>query len=266
MKKILNFIKVYFISSFYIMLSSSFLLFSKRWREVIYSNYLFIQKNLLNKSIRANLPYISLSEVIGNGKITLLEAVSKTGNMGVGELTILNGILLKYRPEAIFEIGTFDGRTTLNMAMNTPDNCRIYTLNLPPDEEISTGFILDEGDKTLTDLRFESGYRFLKLNPSDFPEVKKINPLFGDSAKFDFSDYFGKIDFIFIDGAHNYDYVLNDTEIALKLLRNGKGIILWHDYRDDYEVVQAIDTLKMKYPELKFRRIIETDIAYVKID
>ena len=38
------------------------------------------------------------------------------------------------------------------------------------------------------------------------------------------------MDFIFVDGSHSYDYVLNDSRKALSLLRGGKGIILWHDY------------------------------------
>ena len=35
---------------------------------------------------------------------------------------------------------------------------------------------------------------------------------------------------IFVDGAHSYEYVLHDSRHALKLLKDGKGLILWHDY------------------------------------
>ena len=33
----------------------------------------------------------------------------------------------------VVEIGTFDGRTTLNLAINTPEDVTISTLDLPPD-------------------------------------------------------------------------------------------------------------------------------------
>jgi predicted O-methyltransferase YrrM len=61
------------------------------------------------------------------------------------------------------------------------------------------------------------------------PYANKIKQLYGDSARFDFSPYFNNIDMVFVDGAHSYDYVVNDSEIALKLIGSKKGIIVWHD-------------------------------------
>jgi len=58
---------------------------------------------------------------------------------------------------------------------------------------------------------------------------KKIIELFGNSMTFDFSQYHGKMDFIFIDANHSYAYVKSDTENALKMLSE-HGVILWHDY------------------------------------
>ena len=56
------------------------------------------------------------------------------------------------------------------------------------------------------------------------------------------------IDFVFIDGAHTYDYVLNDSRKAIDLLRGGKGIILWHDYADWFYVRKAINYLRTTDP------------------
>jgi hypothetical protein len=47
----------------------------------------------------------------------------------------IHGIALVVKclqPKAILEFGTFDGTTTLQMAMNSLDETRIYALNLPP--------------------------------------------------------------------------------------------------------------------------------------
>jgi predicted O-methyltransferase YrrM len=51
-----------------------------------------------------------------------------------------------------------------------------------------------------------------------------------DSAAFDPKPYENSMDFIFIDGAHSYEYVLNDSEKAWAMLRPG-GIAAWHDCR-----------------------------------
>ena len=47
----------------------------------------------------------------------------------------------------------------------------------------------------------------------------------GDSASFDFSKLGTRMDFIFIDGSHAYEYVLRDSETARGLLRDGRGLI-----------------------------------------
>jgi predicted O-methyltransferase YrrM len=37
------------------------------------------------------------------------------------------------------------------------------------------------------------------------------------------------MDLVFIDGAHSEDYVRNDTLQALKMIRPGGGVVIWHD-------------------------------------
>jgi predicted O-methyltransferase YrrM len=56
----------------------------------------------------------------------------------------------------------------------------------------------------------------------------KVTFLRGDSAKFDTTPYRESMDLIFVDGAHSYEYVKNDTVKGLEMLRSG-GIIVWHD-------------------------------------
>ena len=66
---------------------------------------------------------------------------------------------------------------------------------------------------------------------SGTPVEHKITQLFGDSKQFDETPYLKQCDLIFIDGSHAYSYVKNDTEKALRMLKEG-GLLLWHDYRD----------------------------------
>ena len=129
------------------------------------------------------------------------------------------------KPKTIFEIGTMTGYSALHFAMNTPDETEIYTLDLPKDKEAPSELKITMMD----DLHIKSyaelqGYHF---DGSDV--APKINCLFGDSAIFDFSSFYNKIDFFFIDGAHSYEYVRSDTLNALKCCHPG-SVIAWHDF------------------------------------
>ena len=113
--------------------------------------------------------------------------------------------------------------------------------------------------------KVQSGELFVSKSAKEFPAKSKITQLLGDSGKFDFSPYHTSIDLVFIDGSHDFDYVINDSEIALKLLRNGKGIILWHDYRAGIEVVRAMEAFKQRHPELEIFHVRDTNFAYLKV-
>jgi len=128
-------------------------------------------------------------------------------------------------PKTIFEIGTLDGYTAYHFALNTSEETRICTLDLPREGELFPALGLTYMDKRhILSYRSTSQYLF-----KDTPEERKISCLFGDSFKFDFAPYHNHIDFFFIDGAHSYDYVRSDTINALQCVRKD-GILAWHDY------------------------------------
>ena len=145
------------------------------------------------------------------------------GNVSAFEIDVINRLVKSNNPKTLFEIGTFDGRTTLNMAAHSAPDAHIYTLDLPPSGIDTTALKIDHGDRLFID-KPSSGARFIG---SDV--LHKITQLYGDSATFDFQAYFGKVDFLFVDGSHSRDYVIQDSMTALKLVREN-GIILWHDY------------------------------------
>src|SRR5947209_8904661 len=73
-------------------------------------------------------------EVIDVRPIRLLETEKNTGDVSLAELAVLASAAAATRAgDQIIEIGTFDGRTTLNLAVNAPSKYRILTLDLPPD-------------------------------------------------------------------------------------------------------------------------------------
>src|SRR6185369_3239039 len=73
-------------------------------------------------------------------------------------------------------------------------------------------------------------------------------------------------DLIFIDGSHAYSYVKNDTEKALRMLKEG-GLLLWHDYRyrnlETRGVRQYLDELSETLPLI---RLDETTIVAYRND
>jgi len=61
------------------------------------------------------------------------------------------------------------------------------------------------------------------------PEAERIDQLFGDSAHFDFTPFFGGVDVAYIDGSHSYTYVKSDSENAFRMI-GPEGTVLWDDY------------------------------------
>ena len=172
------------------------------------------------------LPSVDISTLVGSEdfELSILEPRVFDGNVSAFELFAINSLARKRSPNALFEFGTFNGRTTLNLAANSGPEAHVYTLDMPQSELQSSQYNLDQIEKKFVE-KPASGELFKQR-----PEASKITQLFGDSAKFDYAPFFGQIDFVFVDASHAYNYVLNDSHIALKLLRQGSGIILWHDY------------------------------------
>jgi len=202
------------------------------------------------------LPTVHWSSICKPGKALFLETDKADGNVNLSELAVLNALCQTFKPGEIFEIGTFDGRTTLNLALNS--EAKIHTLDLPAEELDSSNVV--GADKRYVD-KPSSGARFTSPPHNQLPCVKRITQLLGDSAKFDFSPWHGKIDFVFVDGAHSYDFVVNDSEVALNLLGEQGGVIVWHDYGVWPDVAQALKELKEKRPELPLVHVKGTSLA-----
>ena len=185
----------------------------------------------------ARLPRVSVDEVVPAGlALDLRELHAVDGNVSVLELVVLAAAASRTRARAIFEIGTFDGRTAVNLAANAAQDVTVYTLDLPQ----NGGGTTLEAD--VEDVKYMqptlSGARIRK---SEF--ASRVHRLFGDSATFDFSPYSGRMDVCFVDGAHSYEYVLNDSRRALAMSHPGT-IILWHDYAMWPGVTQALNELR----------------------
>ncbi len=127
------------------------------------------------------------------------------------------------RASKTFEFGTHRGVSTSQIAANLAPGGRIFTLDLPDDDR-RTSFELDiPGDVTVSRWK-EKG----DLIPAHL--LERVIFLKGDSANFDTAPYHGQMDLVFVDAAHSYAYVTNDSVKGWAMLRPG-GLLLWHDCR-----------------------------------
>ena len=161
------------------------------------------------------------------------------------ETQILSSLVSYFKPRTVFEIGTYTGFTAMHFTLNSPESSIVYTLDLPENFQASQDQRLSYDDKLVIKLSTENIHRRIFKNT---PQEQKIVELFGDSKTFDFSPYYGKIDFIYVDGNHSHDYVQSDTENAMKMLSD-HGVIVWHDY--DYiihrDVFKYLNKLSKEY-------------------
>jgi SAM-dependent methyltransferase len=143
----------------------------------------------------------------------------------VVDVYVLIKAALGFESTRILELGSYRGETARLLAENTPATTRICTVDVHPDHG--------------------AAYKDTPLASRIDRKVGEIRPeLFARDEKFDF---------IFVDAAHDYASVVNDTEVAFQLLTD-QGVMLWHDYRfDGYfhgmaGVPEALKLFSAKYP------------------
>lgn len=182
----------------------------------------------------------------GSASFTVLHAGRRSAGTSTTlfELSCVLMALAEVGAKRALEIGTFDGNTTLNLARNLPDDGRVVTIDLPVDAPAEWSLQVEgEQMKNVTDRRIVGEqFKGHALEP-------KIEQVFGDSAKLDFSKLGGPFDLAFIDGCHDYAYVKSDTDRVLSVMRPG-GIVMWHDYALMESVSRAVDEYRGRFDGL----------------
>jgi predicted O-methyltransferase YrrM len=146
----------------------------------------------------------------------------RPGSSPPGDLAALAAITRKKQPGSIFEIGTFEGLSTVVFVKNSAPNVVMHTLDLPHNQEeilrTERSFVAHSISET-----YASGHLI-----EHFGIRGRTQTYWGDSAIFDFKSFHGKIDLFFIDGAHTEDYVASDSCNAFECIAPN-GWVLWHD-------------------------------------
>ena len=166
------------------------------------------------------------------------------------ECVALAALSQKVRAKRIFEFGTYKGVSTTQLALNVQEGGEVFTLDLP---EGHPAYSLPIPKPEEREIAAEGGKGI--LIPQDLRD--RVTFLSADSATFDESSYIDSMDFVFVDGAHSYEYVKNDTQKGWKMLRSG-GVLAWHDCVPSHpDVVRYI-----KESGLKAKRVHGTALAF----
>ena len=164
----------------------------------------------------------------------------------------------------IFEFGTCSGKTTYLMGLNSPNDAKIISLTLNPDDIKDLKQNTKDNKISYRNIINESIYQKFLFSGTSIEN--KIDVQFINSLNLDHSKYLNQMDLIFIDGGHTYSIVKNDSEKSFKMIKP-KGIILWHDYvpgkKSAKDVVRYINEIsKIK----KIKKIKNTSLCFFKND
>jgi predicted O-methyltransferase YrrM len=211
-------------------------------------------RKLPAQNVYALFPTVPEEEIRLNFTDTGLSGTVPTSTADLVNLCVLARLM---KPKVVFEIGTMSGSTALHLAINAPD-AKVYTLDLLPDGVPTLGTTLMDNEH----IRMHGSIR--PVNLTSHPAGKRVTCLYGDSAKFDYSPFRGQVDLFFIDGAHSYEYVKNDTLRALECCHPG-SVIAWHDY-GRHGVNGVSKWLHELSESRKLYCIIAGSLAYMRVD
>jgi len=175
-------------------------------------------------------PVESLMEQHHEQEIHLRVGSGVFGETRLTDLVALSLLVATLRPNVLFEFGTFTGLGTLHMALNSPAGI-VHTLDLPSVERASVSGL--DWESGIDESTVGSIYR------ADAEVASRVRQHWGDSRCFDTSHLRGLVEFVFIDAAHSYEFVRNDTEKAHELAAPG-AMVAWHDYNRVCPDVQRV--------------------------
>jgi predicted O-methyltransferase YrrM len=191
----------------------------------------------------AELPRVRASSIAPeHALLDIREIDAVDGNVSEREVVTISRLVRAVNPRELFEFGTFDGRTTVNLAANASTDSRVHTIDLLRSGITSSAAPIHAHEIRYAD-KAESGARYRASDVST-----RVEQLYGDSGTFDFTPFYDRMDFVFVDASHTYEYVINDSLHAMRMLRDGKGVIVWHDYSRWDGVTRALNQLRRLEP------------------
>ncbi len=169
--------------------------------------------------------------------------------IGVVEQSLLAALVARRAATRVFEIGTFDGGTTLAVSQALPQSSEVHTIDLTDD-----AFDATQSPDAFTGA--DVGHQFRGVDPADRAQIIQHR---ADTRKFDFSPWQASVDVVLVDAGHDYEAGLRDSLTALQLVRPG-GLVFWDDFeaywhglvRGVIEIVGASNLTKIARTSLAY--------------
>ena len=190
-----------------------------------------------------------------NLRVQMPLALDAPGGTRLDEVLVLAAVTRALNPSRVFEIGTFNGRTTSVFVMNTAPGARVFSLDLPPVAGLAYSSPYLSTDIELVQQRRVGSFLH------DLQLADRYEQIFADSLEFDPVPYRGSIELGFIDGAHTLRYVKNDSE-KMATMMAARGLVFWHDYGGKGrfgELTAYLDGLARRVPIF---RVANTTLAW----
>jgi glycosyltransferase involved in cell wall biosynthesis len=158
-------------------------------------------------------------------------------------------------PTRVLEIGTALGHMTANLTRWTPADSWVFTLGLVEGmPRAAAGAMEQRGD---TPAQREWG-RFANY----FGTAHKAFFIMADSMTYDFGRL-APLDFVFIDGAHDMEHVLNDSRKAYDALAPG-GWLVWHDFDSPVPWVRVREAVEQMGFVEEVVHVEGTEVAFLR--
>jgi hypothetical protein len=172
-------------------------------------------------SYKSRLPRIQPQDILegyGDLKINIPFVSTHWETATLFDHAFIGGLAQALRPRKCIEIGTSLGLVTATIASNSPEDAEVHTIDQHGDERIGSFF-------------------------RRRPEASKITQYVSLSTQFDFEPFASSIDLMFIDGSHEFQDVMRDSENAFKVL-SSRGVVIWHDVTPYFPgVMKALEAL-----------------------
>lgn len=197
-----------------------------------------------------NISINEFSELIP--EFSLISDIDNRGLILDIDYKIILAIVMHYKPQSAFEIGTFSGGTTSMLAENID---KVYTIDVDKDDFDINSLTKEQYGEVLPRDFVGSIYKNKNLNNviqffGDFNKIETVRSV-RNCIK-------NKIGLVFIDGNHKKDSVISNTLSILSML-DYNGVVIWHDVKDGIGVLNAINSISK---QIDIYRITDSWIAY----
>lgn len=168
------------------------------------------------------IPHVDVLDICPGTNRWVLQSFPSVGaSVSPLECAALAALSNLVQAKRVFEFGTYKGVSTTQLALNLGEGGMVFTLDLPENHPAYSLPIPRPEEREIA----EEGKKGI-LIPNDLRN--RVTFLQSDSATFDETPYLDSMDLVFVDGAHSYEYVRNDTLKGWRMLRPG-GVLAWHD-------------------------------------